>query len=85
MTSMAGFMHAFFDYAKATWIVAVLLFMPLSVVVGIIQHVRKMEFLEAPWPFMMALMVLWIVGALAGLVVASLYCFLFLLGKRPPD
>jgi hypothetical protein len=72
------FMHAFFDYANVIWIVAVIAFIPLSSVVGIIQHVRGKELWEAPWPFMMALMELWIVGAFSGLVAGSLL-FVFVL------
>jgi hypothetical protein len=68
-------MQALSDYAIKTWILASFAFIPLSVVVAIIQRVRKKEWWDAPWPFMMALMVLWIVGAVSGLVAAVLNMF----------
>ena len=81
-TSIVGFMHAFFDYAKVIWIMAVLAFMLLSIVVGIIQHVRKKELWDAPWPLITALVVLLIVGGVSGLGAAFLYFVLLLLGVK---
>lgn len=54
-------LKTFTDYATYAWMAAFLVFFVLSIVVGIIQHIRKRELWDTP--ALAVLMLLWIVAA----------------------
>ena len=61
-----------FDVTFATFFLGCLAFMAISIITGIVQSFRKQKWWKAPSPLMMALMLLWMISAIAGIVAAVL-------------
>jgi hypothetical protein len=72
MASAHKWIHTNFDVAFAIFFLGALAFMAMSIVIGIVQGIRKQEFWKAPWPLMMPAMLLWLVFSIAGVVAAVL-------------
>jgi hypothetical protein len=48
--------------------------MAMSIVVGLVQRIRKQTFWDAPTALMMPAMLLWLLFSMAGIFAATLMC-----------
>jgi hypothetical protein len=72
MASAHKWIHTSFDVAFAIFWLGVLAFTAMSIVIIIVQGIRKQEWWEAPGLLMMPAMLLWLVFSIAGVVAAVL-------------